>query len=380
MTDLRTIYADLHRAVETPYLVLDLERVRANLEAVRSSFSRLRPGIFYATKANGDPAVLSTLHQSGCGFDVASLAEIVRLQDLGVPASKLVFSSTVKLPGHIAQAYARGVDRFAFDSAAEVAKLARYAPGARVIVRLDVAPTGSRWPLAGKFGVPPAEAVELLLLAQQSGLAPYGITFHVGSQCMRPETWLDALDQAGQVWDAARRTGIELRSVNLGGGIPSRYTEDVPGVAEIGRTVVHRALALFGPGVEYMIEPGRSLVADAGTLVTEVIGKAVRRGKPWVFVDQSIYAGLLEVIGGWTYPIVSERDHLPKQRTTLAGPTCDSTDILAADVDLPDLEVGDRLMLLTAGAYTASYREYNGFAFPSVVTAAAPDVRSVVAA
>ncbi len=324
--------------------------------------------------------MLRTLHAHGCGFDVASLAEIVRLQDLGVPASKLVFSSTVKVPSHIAQAHARGVDRFAFDSVAEVSKLARYAPGARVIVRLDVTPTGSRWPLAGKFGVPPAEAVELLCLARRSGLRPYGVTFHVGSQCLRPETWLDALGLCGQVWNAARRAGIDLRAVNLGGGIPSRYTEDVPGVAEIGQKVVRHALNVFGPDVEYMIEPGRSLVADAGTLVTEVIGKAVRHGKPWVFVDQSIYAGLLEVIGGWTYPVVTERDHLPKQRTTLAGPSCDSTDILAADVDLPDLEVGDRLMLLTAGAYTTSYREYNGIPFPSVLTTAVQDGHALAAA
>jgi ornithine decarboxylase len=138
-------------------------------------------------------------------------------------------------------------------------------------------------------------------------------------------------------------------------------------VAAIGALASQAALRTFGPDVEYAFEPGRSLVADAGTLVTRVVGKAVRGGKRWVFVDLSIYAGLLEVIGGWSYPIRTDRDHQPKHRVTLAGPSCDSTDILAEDVALPELEVGDRLELLSAGAYTTSYQTYNGLTFPTTV-------------
>ncbi len=365
--------------VETPCLLLDLDRVIGNLRRLRGAFAALRPRVFYAVKANGDPRLLAALHAAGCGFDVASLDEIRCLQALGVPAADLVFSATVKLPGHIREAHARGIDYFAFDNQTEVAKLAHLAPGAKVVLRLDVPHRGSRWPLGGKFGAPESEAIDLLRLAAARGLRPYGVTFHVGSQCLRRETWHDAIRVCGRVWHAARDAGLALQLVNLGGGLPARYTEDVPGVAEFGAQILQWATATFGPGAEYAIEPGRFLVADAGTLVTTVIGTAERQGKPWCFVDQSIYAGLLEVIGGWTYPMATCKDHLPKRRVTLAGPSCDSTDILAADAELPDLDVGDQILLHTAGAYTTSYREYNGLRFPEVVVVEAPLARARVA-
>ncbi|HEY3108406.1 MAG TPA: type III PLP-dependent enzyme [Chloroflexota bacterium] len=363
----RAVLPSLFYDVGTPSLVLDLDRVLSNLETLRGAFAGLRPSIFFSVKANGDPRLLAALHEHGSGFDVASICEIRRLQGLGVPPSRITFSSTVKVPEHIAEAHALGVERFAFDSQAEVDKLARHAPGARVSLRLEVPHTGSRWPLAGKFGAAPAEALPLLGLARVSGLDPDGLTFHVGSQCLRVATWLEALRVCARVWAEAAEAGIQLRLVNVGGGLPTRYTEAVPTVTEIARKVVPYVQENFGPDVELAIEPGRHLVGDAGTLVTTVIGTACRRGKPWVFVDQSIYSGLLEVIGGWTYPIITEKDYLPKRRATLAGPSCDSTDIIASDVDLPELEVGDRLLLLSAGAYTSSYREYNGFPFPEVV-------------
>jgi ornithine decarboxylase len=160
---------------------------------------------------------------------------------------------------------------------------------------------------------------------------------------------------------------MNLQLVNLGGGLPARYTEEIPSVSAIGFLTARAAHRTFGRNVEYAFEPGRSLVADAGTLFTSVIGKANRHGKTWVFVDLSIYAGLLEVIGGWSYRIRTDKDHMPKRKVTLAGPSCDSTDILADDIELPDLEVGDQLQLLTAGAYTTSYQEYNGLGFPHIV-------------
>jgi ornithine decarboxylase len=350
----------------TPYLLLDLDRVRANVHRLQTAFSALRPTLYYAVKANSDPRVLSLLRDLGCGFDVASINEIRSLQALGIPGSDITFSATVKIPSHIEEAHARGIDRFAFDSPTEVDKLAHLAPGSRVVLRLEVPHEGSCWPLAGKFGVPHTDAPALLEYAQRNGLQPYGLTFHVGSQCLRPQSWLDAIELCGRVWQEARSQGIELRLLNLGGGLPARYTEDVPNVGDIGALASRAALRTFGPDVEYAFEPGRSLVADAGTLVTSVIGKATRGGKRWVFVDLSIYAGLLEVIGGWSYPMRTAKDHQPRQRVTLAGPSCDSTDVLAEDVALPELEVGDRLELLTAGAYTTSYQSYNGLAFPDI--------------
>jgi ornithine decarboxylase len=353
--------------VATPYLRLDLDQVRANVLALRAAFAALEPTLYYAVKANPDPRVLALVHALGCGFDVASIGEIRKLQTLGVPGSSITFSAPVKIPTHVEEAVSRGVKRFAFDSASEVRKLSALAPGAQVVLRLEVPHEGSAWPLAGKFGVPQAEAPALLKLARDAGLQPYGLTFHVGSQCLRPESWVDAIRICQQVWAGAAQSGIHLRLINLGGGLPARYTEDVPSGALIGEVASRTALAAFGSDVEYAFEPGRSLVANAGSLVTSVIGTAERNGKRWVYVDQSIYAGLLEVIGGWTYSIRTPRDGAPRQSVTLAGPSCDSTDILAENVELPELEVGDRLELLTAGAYTTSYDRYNGLDFPAVM-------------
>jgi ornithine decarboxylase len=346
---------------------LDLARVLANLETIRASFGLLRPQVFYSCKANADPALLAALHAAGCGFDVASMNEIDRLRAAGVPTSTAIFSSTVKVPAHIAYAHAAGIDTFAFDSETELDKLAKHAPGARVVIRIDVPHQGSRWPLAGKFGVSSLEAVELLMSARDRGLKPLGVTFHVGSQCERTQSWCDAIELARKTVDLARESGIELTLLNIGGGMPARYGQEVPSAAEIGNEVLAAVISGFDPSMRYAIEPGRFLVADAGKIVTTVIGKALRRGKLWVYVDLSIYAGLLEVIGGWTYPIVTEKDHLPRVKTTLAGPTCDSTDLIAADIELPELEVGDRITLLSTGAYTTSYEGYNGFEFPRTI-------------
>lgn len=358
---------DSWRDVQTPFLVLDADRIEANVLAVRRAFGLLSPQLFYSMKANPEPIVVEVLDRLGAGFDVASINEVRRLQVAGVSADRAIFSSPIKVPGHISEAFELGVDRFAFDSETELEKLARYAPGSRVVLRLEVPARGSRWPLAGKFGAPATEATALFLRAVELGLRPHGVTFHVGSQCLRPESWVDAIEICRAVWADAANAGIRLELLNLGGGLPKRYSEDVPDLDTIGQHAVQAIVdANFGPGVTYAIEPGRFVTADAGALTATVIGKAVRQGRPWVYVDLSVYSGLLEVIGGWEYPVITERDNQPRQMTTLAGPTCDSTDVLMKDIELPDLEVGDRITLLQAGAYTVGYQQYNGFEFPSV--------------
>jgi ornithine decarboxylase len=364
----------------TPYLLLDLAQVQRNLESITRAFAALHPTIFYPVKTNGEQPVLELLRNLGHGFDVASQNEVRRILSLGVTPQKMVFSAPVKVPSHIEEAHRRGLDLFVIDSESEVLKLERLAPGSRVIVRLEVPQSGSQLPLGGKFGVPANEAVQLMKLARARGLRPHGLAFHVGSQCTRIETWAEAIDVCRWAWNGAAEDGIKLSLVNLGGGIPGRYTTDVPLAKEIGSFVGQKVFGRFGPDVEYALEPGRSLVADAGTMVTSVIGKAIRRGKPWIYVDLSIYAGLLEIRDGWSYPMETEKDHLPKQSTTLAGPTCDSTDVLAVDVELPDLEIGDLVYIRTAGAYTTAWRQFNGFAFPKVIAVSQQGQVRVVAA
>jgi ornithine decarboxylase len=353
--------------IDTPHLILDLDVIRRKVEEVRACFSLLRPRIFYSVKANPSPEVLATIADMNCGFDVASIGEIRALSQIGVLPDAMCFSSTVKIPSHITEAYSRGVRLFAFDNDEELKKLSHLAPRASTILRLDVPSAGSRWPLAGKFGALPTSALELFRRAESLELAAYGLTFHVGSQCVRTDSWTNALEIAYRVWDEAERHGISLRMLNIGGGLPAEYGEEVPSIAEIGNAVSRSVLRTFGSEIEYAIEPGRYIVANAGTLVTSVIGKARRKGNTWIYVDLSIYAGLLEVIGAWTYPMRTAKDHLPKHLVTLAGPSCDSTDIIASQIALPELEVGDRIELRTAGAYTTAYSNYNGLEFPAVI-------------
>src|SRR3990172_8765371 len=214
---------DARRPRAPPCLILALDRVRENVATVRRSFGPLNPRIFYSVKASPEPDVLAVLGELGCGFDVASIGEINWLEQGGLSGHDVCFSSTVKVPEHIEEPYKRGIDKYAFDSPDEVLKLARLAPGSKLILRLDVPHMGSRWPLAGKFRAPPKEAGGPFKLARQHGLEPYGLTFHVGSQCVRPDTWLEALAVCGRVWNQARGDGIHLKSVNLGGGLPATY-------------------------------------------------------------------------------------------------------------------------------------------------------------
>jgi ornithine decarboxylase len=233
-------------------------------------------------------------------------------------------------------------------------KLAHHAPGSRVYVRLTVDNSGSEWPLAKKYGAGGADAVQLLREARAFGLQPYGLTFHVGSQCLDKESWSSALMLCHEIWRELAADGIALQMLSLGGGFPVRHTRPVPSVEEIGR------------GLELTVEPGRALVGDAGLLVATVIGQATRGKERWLYLDAGVFNALLEAIQGFRYQIRTERTG-PPRHYVLAGPSCDSVDTIATDVSLPELSVGDRVYFLNAGAYTLSYASsFNGFEPPAV--------------
>jgi ornithine decarboxylase len=353
-------------AAETPYLLLDLDEVAARYRAMAASLPVDR--LHYAVKANPHPAVIETLVREGSGFEISSPGELAVLIEAGVASSRIVSSNPVKTPAFIARAHERGLRRFAVDSVGELDKLAAGAPGARVYCRVEVDNSGSMWPLARKFGCTPAEAVDLLEAARARGLRPDGLTFHVGSQCLSAASWRLALERCATIWRAAAERGIELEWLDIGGGYPVEHLEPVPSVGAIG-AVVRSALAeLFPPGISVSAEPGRGLVGTAGTLVASVIGKAERNGERWLYLDVGVFNGLMETIERFRYDLRVDRDG-PRSRWTIAGPSCDSVDILWTDALLPELEVGDRVELVNAGAYTLSYASsFNGFPPPRVVT------------
>ena len=355
----------------TPYLVTDLDTVARRLAA----FTAAMPGVFpfYAMKCNPSPEILRTLVAGGASFEIASLGELRMLQRLGVDPAGVLYSNPVKPPAHIAAAYAAGLWRFSFDSPNELRKIAEHAPGSAVYLRLHVDDSASSFPLSRKFGAEPHEARELLLLARRLGLRPYGLTFHVGSQCATPAAWRRAIGVCGGIMAALLADGIRLEMLDLGGGFPARYVEDVPAIEEIGAAVLTAVAELlpYRPGL-LAAEPGRHLVAEAGVLAATVIGREVRAGENWLFLDVGAYHGMMETIQlptGWDYPVRSSVPGHGEVTFTVTGPSCDSSDTMFTGLALPaGIDVGDVLYIGSAGAYTLSYAsDFNGFPPPTPI-------------
>jgi ornithine decarboxylase len=352
------------RRYQTPCLLIDRGFVAAKYRAVAASLPEA--DVYYAVKANPHALVVATLAALGCGFEVASAGELRLLVAMGVPTERMISSHPIKSVEFLSTCHAFGLDRLVVDSADELRKVADHAPGSRVSCRLAVDNTGSEWPLSRKFGVGADEAVSLLEEAARLGLEPHGVHFHVGSQCLHPPTWRAALEAAAGLWQAAAARGLSLRSLNLGGGLPVQHLKPIPRLDEIGRLIASTVRELFPPEVRLAIEPGRSLVGDAAVLVSSVVGRARRGDERWLYLDVGVFNGLMETIEGFGYELRAERDG-PTDRWTVAGPSCDSVDVPFPDVELPELEVGERVYVMNAGAYTLSYASsFNGFGPPEV--------------
>ena len=354
---------------ETPCLVVDLDAIA---EAY-ADLTRLLPlaRVYYAVKANPEPAVVSRLIGLGSSFDAASLAEVDLCLGLGAGPERLSFGNTIKKERDIAAAFERGVGLYAFDSAAELDKIARRAPGARVFCRILVDTVSADWPLNRKFGCSPAMAVELLKRANELGLDAYGISFHVGSQQTDPAQWDGAVASVAGMFSVLAEAGVDLRMVNLGGGFPARYRGPVPGLASYAEALMAAIQRHFGNRrPDLIVEPGRGLVGDAGVIESEVVlisEKQAGDDRRWVYLDVGKFNGLIETMDeAIKYPVSTAFDDGPQGPVVLAGPTCDSADILyeRTPYSLPlALRIGDRVRLLSTGAYTASYASvnFNGF-------------------
>jgi ornithine decarboxylase len=350
-----------------PELVLDLAVVTEHHRRFRQAL----PGVavHFAMKCQPDPPLLRHLAGLGCRFEVASLPELATLIELGVAPSEVVFSNPVKPWWHIRGAYAAGVRRFAADSDTELGKLARYAPGAAVMIRLAVSPAASDVPSEGKFGVDPEQAVRLLLAAAEVGLHPWGLTFHVGSQMTDPHAWAAPIRDVASIMERLVPLGIRLEGLDIGGGFPADYGPAVPPIEDYG-SIISAALDALPYAVEVLAEPGRGLVADAGRLRTTVLGLADRQGRHWVHLDVGAFNGGMEALETnrrLVLPMTDERTG-PRLPVVVTGPSCDSQDTLADHALLSaDLQVGDRVTLHTAGAYTTAYAcAFNGFQVPTI--------------
>ncbi len=347
-----------------PFLILDTAIVRGKVRRFRAAMPRVRP--HYAVKANPDRRVLKVLVQEGCGFEIASIAELDLLLGLGVPAAEVFYSNPVKARDAIAYAAAKGLEWFVVDSLDELRRVHEVAPNAKLYLRIATPNIGSDWPLSGKFGAGAADAREIVAAAARLGADLAGVTFHVGSQCRNPENWRVALEKARALFDVMLKAGLRPRLLNIGGGFPVRHVKPIPSIEVIG-AVVNEGLKAFPDEVQVIAEPGRYMVSDAGYFVCRVLGTAGRGGKRWMHWDAGLFGGVIESSEGLKYRIRTDRAG-PDIPWTVAGPTCDSVDIVVRDEPLPsDLQEGDFIYIRNAGAYTTAYAsQFNGFPLPEV--------------
>jgi ornithine decarboxylase len=352
-----------------PRLVVDLDVVRDNY----TSFAKVLPDtrVFYAVKANPAPEVLALLAKLGSCFDTASVPEIEMVLAANATPDRISYGNTIKKERDIARAFALGVRLFAVDCQAEVEKIARAAPGSRVFCRILSDCVGAEWPLSRKFGCEPAMAADVLEHAHKLGLIPHGISFHVGSQQHNVEAWDRALASTAAVFRACAERGIALAMVNLGGGFPAKYLRKTPNLESYGKAIFRSLRKHFGNAVpETIIEPGRGLVGNAGVIEAEVVLIARRSPEDevrWVYLDIGKFHGLAETIDeSIRYPIRTPRDRDEMAPCIIAGPTCDSVDVLYEKNPYPlpiSLAIGDKLLIEATGAYTTTYSSvgFNGY-------------------
>ena len=348
---------------------MDLDRVADNYAALRRALPVAQ--IYYAVKANPAAAILRLLAGKGSRFDAASLQEIEACLAAGAGAGDISFGNTVKKPGAIAAAHAYGVPLFAFDSIEELEKIARFAPGAKVYCRIAVNNDGAEWPLSRKFGTTIARAKELMLAAPRLGLQAHGLSFHVGSQQTHPEAYELAIAEVATVFTDLKAQGVQLKMLNLGGGFPVRYQEDVPETDAFGTAIMDAMVTHFGNDLpEMLIEPGRAMVGNAGVVAAEVVlvcRRIEEDPRRWVYLDIGRFGGLAETEGeAIKYRITAAGHGGAAGPVVLAGPSCDGVDVMYEKTPyaLPlDLAAGERVLIHDAGAYVTSYasQNFNGF-------------------
>jgi ornithine decarboxylase len=353
----------------TPLFIVDHNQLRKNYAQFKKYLPRVQA--YYAVKANPDPAIVSTLYKAGASFDVASMPEFLvvheNIKDL--PAKerqdfiwdKIVYANPIK-----ANETLRELDQYkplvTYDNVHEIKKIKKHAPHAGLALRLKVPNTGAMVELSSKFGCPPGEAVTLIQAAHDAGLIVEGLSFHVGSQCTNFENYVQALSLTSGIFKEAADRGFKLKLIDIGGGFPAHYDENVGPFRVLAQKINSELDRLFPKDIEILAEPGRFLVATSGTLVAKIIGKAFRDGKLCYYINDGVYHTFSGIIfDHCPYHLKSFKSG-PTQICSVFGPTCDALDTISLAEELPDLELDDLVYSPNIGAYShASATYFNGF-------------------
>jgi ornithine decarboxylase len=353
----------------TPLVVVDHNVLRKNYKQFRKYLPRAQ--VYYAVKANDDPAIVRTFYDAGASFDVASLAEFLNVHEMikDLPEKerqdfiwdRIIYANPIKTVDTLER-----LDPYkplvTYDNYEEVIKIARHAPHSGLVLRLRVPNTGSMVELSSKFGASPGEAVDLMAFAQNNKLVVEGLSFHVGSQCTNPANYSQALNLAAGIFAEARTRGFDLKLLDIGGGFPAHYDDAIPPFRRLAKTITAELNRLFPTPIEILAEPGRFLVATAATAVAQIIGKAVRDGKLCYYLNDGVYQTYSgQIFDHCQYPVKSFKKG-PTQICSVFGPTCDALDTITLAAQLPDLDMGDLVYSENIGAYsTASSTSFNGF-------------------
>ena len=365
----------LARTHGTPLVVVDHKKLRENYGQFRKHLPRVQA--YYAVKANSAPEIVKTFHEGGASFDVASMAEFLTVYENVKDWSdekrqafiwdRVIYANPIK-----ATATLEELNQYkplvTYDNHEEVIKIAKHAPNAGLVLRLRVPNTGSMVELSSKFGADPGEAVDLIAFAHNNKLEVEGLSFHVGSQCTNVQNYIQALHLASSVVAEAKARGYNLKLLDIGGGFPADYDDNVPTFKTFVKAINQELDRLFPQPFEILAEPGRFLVASAATAIVQIIGKAVRGGKLCYYVNDGVYHTFSGVIfDHCQYPLKSFKKN-PTQICSVFGPTCDALDTISLAEQLPDLELGDLLYAPNIGAYSAASSTYfNGFSPAAVV-------------
>ncbi|WGH80069.1 type III PLP-dependent enzyme [Jannaschia ovalis] len=351
-----------------PTLVVDIDAVERQFRALSAGLGRAH--IHYAVKANPHPAIIERLVRLGSGFDAASRGEIELVLSQGADPAHVSFGNTIKKASDIRFAHHVGVTIFAADAEEELEKIAENAPGAQVYIRVIVDNPEADWPLSRKFGCASDKVMALLQRTRELGLVPHGLSFHVGSQTREARMWTGTLDQVAAIWHRAQDEGFDLQLLNIGGGFPAFYGEAIQAPTAYAQAVMALIADRFGDVPQIMAEPGRGMVAEAGAIAAEVVlvsKKSEADLHRWVYLDIGRFSGLAETEGeAIRYQFATAHDGQPTGPCVLAGPSCDSADVLyeKRPIQLPvGLRAGDRIVIRNCGAYTSTYSSvgFNGF-------------------
>ncbi|MFZ1682807.1 MAG: type III PLP-dependent enzyme [Candidatus Zixiibacteriota bacterium] len=341
------------RALDTPMMLMSRSEIARNYDSLKAALPRV--GIHYAVKSNNEQVIIDEIWNRGGNFDVCSAKEIDSVLKTGVEPASLIHSHPIKSNFEFDYAVGKGVEIFVIDNIHEIQKLTRFTDRKlKLLIRYRInTNTTAVVNLQYKYGCTVDEVLPLARAIEATGHEFYGLCFHIGSQCIYPENYVKALDAARKLINALDSEGFNIRLLDIGGGFPVEYVQPVPGIAEFCTPIAKALDKKIRPGIKIICEPGRFISASPVTLVCSVVGKSYRDGKMWYYLDDGLYSTFSGIVyDHCQYPVVTNK-HGNEQLSVLAGPTCDSFDVMYDGLMVPEHEIGEMFVFPMTGAYCA---------------------------